>query len=106
MSYNPYLQNGLTFEQEQAIRRIANNVYAEKKMTTTWYNPETDTYHQANNPHSEEPSYGPEITKPGEWSRAKGALQTLGGSASSTDKDHYTHQPFTNEALPMAVNFY
>jgi len=105
MSFNPYNANGLTFEQEQAMRQIASNVYAEKKMTTTWYNPETDTYHQAINPHSDEPSYGPQITKPGEWTKAKNSLKIMGGSASSTDKDHYTYQPFRNEFLPQAVNF-
>lgn len=101
MSYNSYT-NSLTFEQEQAMRRIASNVYAEKKMTTTWYNPETDTYHVADNPHSEEPSYGPQITKPGEWTKAK---QGLMGASSSTDIDHYTYQPFRDEFAPQAVAF-
>lgn len=104
MSYNSYSQNGLTFEQEQAMRQIASNVYAEKKQTTVWYNPETDTYHQAVNPYSNEPSYGAEITKPGQWTPAKRALQVMGGSASSTDKDHFTYQPIRDEFLPQAVN--
>src|ERR1041385_2217469 len=105
MSYNPYSTNSLTLEQQQAMRQIASNVYAEKKMTTVWYMPEKDQYWAAENPHSETPSLGWPITKPGEFSKAKAALKQLGGSASSTDKDHYTYQPFTNEALPMAVAF-
>jgi len=106
MSYNPYSNQALTFEQEQAMRNIASSVYASKKMTTVWYMPEKDQYWAAENPHSETPSLGYALTKPGEWSASRAALRKLGGSASSTDKDHYTHQPFTNEALPMAVNFY
>lgn len=107
MAYNPYATNSLTFEQEQAMRHIASSVYAEKKMTTVNYNPETDTYHKALNPHSETFDWDndPQITKPGEWTKAKQALVTMGGSASSTDKDHYTYQPFRNEFLPQAVNF-
>jgi hypothetical protein len=105
MSYNPYGNQSLTFENEQAMRSIANKVYAEKQMTTTWYMPQSDQYWAAENPHSESPSLGWAITKPGEWSKARSALKTLGGSASSTDKDHYSYQPFTDEALPMAVNF-
>lgn len=105
MSYNPYSNQSLTFENEQAMRSIANKVYAEKQMTTVWYMPEADQYWAAENPHSETPSLGWPITKPGVWSEAKKALSALGGSASSTDIDHFTHQPFTNEALPQAVNF-
>ena len=106
MSYNPYANQALTFQQEQAMRDIASKVYQEKKMTTVWYMPEADQYWAAENPHSETPSLGWAITKPGEFSKAKSALRALGGSASSTEKDHYSHQPFTDEALPMAVNFY
>jgi len=103
MTYNPY-SNNLTFEQEQAVRQIANNVYAEKKMTTVNYNPETDTYHKALNPHSETFDWknDPQITKPGEWSKAK---QGLTGASSSTERDHYTYQPFRDEFAPMAVEF-
>jgi hypothetical protein len=106
MSYNPFGNQALTFEQEQAVRNIASGVYAQKKMTTVWWMPEKGQYWAAENPHSETPSLGYPLTKPGEWEASRNALMKLGGSASSTDKDHYTHQPFTNEALPMAVNFY
>jgi hypothetical protein len=104
MTYNPYSNQALTFEQEQAMRQIANNVYAEKKMTTVNYNPETDTYHKALNPHSETFDWknDPQITKPGEWSKAK---QGLTGASSSTERDHYTYQPFRDEFAPMAVEF-
>lgn len=106
MTYNPY-SNGLTFETEQAMRRIASNVYAEKKMTTTWYNPEKDQYHVALNPHSEKPDFehDPAITKEGMWTKAR--QQLAGGSAlSSTDKDHITYQPIKDEFLPQFVAGY
>lgn len=105
MSFNPYNQNGLTFEQEQAIRQIANNVYAEKKQTAVNYNPVTDTYHQAMNLDTFDWN-DPQITKPGEWTKSKQALIAAGGSAASaTDKDHYTYRPFRDEFEPQAANF-
>jgi hypothetical protein len=103
MSYNAY-SNSLSFEQDQAMKQIANRVYAEKQMTRVTYNPETDTYHKSLNPHSDTFDWknDPQITKPGEWTRAK---QGLVGASSSTEKDHYTYQPFRNEFAPMAVEF-
>jgi hypothetical protein len=106
MAYNPY-SNSLTFEHQQAMRQIASNVYAEKKMTTTWYNPEKDQYHVALNPHSDQPDFehDPAITKEGMWSKAR--AQLAGGSAlSSTDKDHLTYQPIKDEFLPQFVAGY
>lgn len=101
MAYNPY-SNSLTFEQQQAMRNIASSVYAEKKMTTTWYNPEKDQYHVALNPHSETPDFehDPAITKEGMWSKAR---QSLTGAGSSTDKDHFLYQPIKDEFLPQFV---
>ena len=104
MAYNPYNNGSLTFEQEQAMRNIASSVYAEKKMTTVNYNPVTDTYHQALKPHAEifDWKNDPQITKPGEWTKAK---QGLIGASSSTEKDHYTYAPFRDEFLREAVGF-
>jgi hypothetical protein len=101
MSYNSY-SNTLSLEQEQAIRQIASNVYAEKKMTTTWYNPEKDQYHVALNPHSETPDFehDPAITKEGMWSKTR---QQLAGASSSTDKDHFLYQPIKDEFLSQFV---
>lgn len=84
------------------MRAIASQVYAEKRMTTVWWNPVTEQYFKPNNPHAEEPQYDVPITKPYEWTDARKGLT---GASSSTDVDHYTFQPFTDEFLPMAVNF-
>ena len=102
MSYNPYSQT-LTPEVEQAMRHIASNVYAEKKMTTVNYNPETDTYHQSLTPHLDtfDWDHDPQITKPGEWTKSKIGLT---GASSSTDVDHYKYQPFRDEFLPQAAS--
>jgi hypothetical protein len=104
MTFNPYSNQALTFEQEQAMRNIASSVYAEKKMTTVNYNPVTDTYHKALNPHSDTFDWknDPQITKPGEWTKAKKGLV---GASSKTDKDHYTFQPIRDEFLREAVLF-
>jgi len=104
MAFNPYNQQ-FTDAQLQQIRNISAGVYSEKKQTTIWYRPEEDAYYEALNPKSEVPDYGKQITKPNQMSMAKQALQKLGGSASSTDKDHFTYQPFRDEYLQQVVGF-
>lgn len=102
MAYNPYSQN-ISFEQQQAMRQIASSVYAEKKQTQVDYNPVTDTYHQALNPGSETFDWknNPQITKPGEWTKAKVGLM---GASSKTEKDHYMYQPVRDEFLNQFVS--
>ena len=61
MSFNPY--QTLTPEQIQAVKQIANGQIDNKRMTTTWYNPEEECYYLANDPRSQQPDYGVRITK-------------------------------------------
>lgn len=105
MSFNPYQQ--LTPEVQQEIRRIASSEIANKKQTTTWYNPEEECYYLANNPQSQVPDYGIRITKPHAFPNAFSKL--TGGSAaqlSATEKDELRFNPFTNEMADQAVQLY
>lgn len=105
MSFNPYQQ--LTPEQVQEVRRIASGEITNKRMTTTWYNPEEECYYLANNPQSQVPDYGVRITKPHAFPDAFSKL--TGGSAkdlSTTEKDELRFNPFTNEMVDQAVQLY
>ena len=106
MAFNSYSQQ-FSDEQLSQIRSIANGVYAEKKMTTTWYRPEKGQYYLALNPQAVDPQYDIAITKPKEMEKARLALAKLmvGGGASSTEKDHFTYSPIKNEFLNQAVGF-
>lgn len=103
MSFNPY--QTLTPEQVQAVKQIANGQIENKRMTTTWYNPEEECYYLANNPHSQEPDYGIRITKPHAFHKAHREL-TGGSGLSSTQKDELTFNPFTDEMADQAVQLY
>jgi hypothetical protein len=104
MSFNPY--ETLTAEQIQAVKQIANGQIDNKRMTTTWYNPEEECYYLANDPRSQQPDYGIRITKPHAFRPAYNKL--TGGSAnlSETQKDELRFNPFTDEMADQAVQLY
>lgn len=102
MAFNSYNQQ-FTDEQLAQIRNEASNVYANKKMTTTWYKPSKGQYFLALNPHSPDPSFDIPITKPNEMKTSKQALRKLGGSASSAEIDKYKFRPIRDEFLNQAV---
>jgi hypothetical protein len=107
MSFNPY--ETLTAEQIQAVKQIANGQIDNKRMTTTWYNPEEECYYLANDPRSQQPDYGIRITKPHAFRPAYNKL--TGGSANSanlseTQKDELRFNPFTDEMADQAVQLY
>lgn len=105
MSFNPY--ETLTAEQIQAVKQIANGQIDNKRMTTTWYNPEEECYYLANDPRSQQPDYGIRITKPHAFRPAY--RQLTGGSAanlSETQKDELRFNPFTDEMADQAVGLY
>jgi hypothetical protein len=105
MSFNPY--QTLTAEQIQAVKAIANGQIENKRMTTTWYNPEEECYYLANDPRSQQPDYGVRITKPHAFRPA--FRQLTGGSASNlseTQKDELRYNPFTDEMADQAVQLY
>lgn len=105
MSFNPY--QTLTAEQIQAVKQIANGQIDNKRMTTTWYNPEEECYYLANDPRSQQPDYGIRITKPHAFRPAYNKL--TGGSAanlSETQKDELRFNPFTDEMADQAVQLY
>lgn len=104
MSFNPY--ETLTAEQIQAVKQIANGQIDNKRMTTTWYNPEEECYYLANDPRSQQPDYGIRITKPHAFRPAY--RQLTGGSAnlSETQKDELRFNPFTDEMADQAVQLY
>lgn len=105
MSYNPY--QTLSPEQIQAVKAIANGQIENKRMTTTWYNPEEECYYLANNPRSQEPDYGVRITKPHAFRPAFSRL--TGGSSkdlTATEKDDLRFNPFTDEMADQAVQLY
>lgn len=105
MSFNPY--QTLTPEQVQAVKQIANGQIENKRMTTTWYNPEEECYYLANNPGSQQPDYGIRITKPHAFRSA--FSQLTGGSAkdlSSTQVDQLRFNPLTDEFANQAIELY
>lgn len=105
MTFNAY--QTLTPEQIQAVKQIANGQIDNKRMTTTWYNPEEECYYLANDPRSQQPDYGIRITKPHAFRPAQ--RQLTGGSASQlseTQKDELRFNPFTDEMADQAVQLY
>jgi len=107
MSFNPY--QTLTAEQIQAVKQIANGQIENKRMTTTWYNPEEECYYLANDPRSQQPDYGIRITKPHAFRPA--FRQLTGGSAdgtrlTATQVDELRFNPFTDEMADQAVQAY
>lgn len=107
MSFNPY--QTLSPEQIQAVKQIANGQIDNKRMTTTWYNPEEECYYLANDPRSQQPDYGIRITKPHAFRPAY--RQLTGGSSNQTNLtatqiDELRFNPFTDEMADQAVQLY
>lgn len=114
MSYNPY--QPLSPEIQAEIRRQVKSGIAASSLTTVWFNPEEERYYSALDPSSQEPQYDIPLTKPKKFrglgaSRARrntvqSQLQGGSSSMSSTEVDTMRFQPFTDETVDDALNFY